>query len=175
MNLENRQKIAGRNMLLDVVVQPSDIMKWAEQNKLEIETVLASQVLLLIRGLAISGDEVYREIPKEIREEFEHKKVMYVRIYPNIDLPWTELFQTEDKREVAGFCNKHNIEFEKTDDGLRTRQVNEATAIHPLTQDKLWFNQAHLFHSNAKKMICCYWIIYFLLMVANLLKAPEKY
>lgn len=94
----------------------------------------------------------YGQIPIEIREEFERKHVMYVRNYGSIDLPWTEVFQTEDKAEVEAYCKKNHLDFEWLSGGLRTKQTNQATAIHPVTQDKLWFNQAHLFHySNLKE------------------------
>lgn len=88
----------------------------------------------------------YNEIPAEIREEFERKKIMYVRNYANIDLPWTEVFQTKSKSEVEAYCNSNNIQTEWTSNGLRTKQINKASLVHPFTQDKLWFNQAHLFH-----------------------------
>lgn len=88
----------------------------------------------------------YQEIPVEIREEFEKKNVMYVRNYGNIDLPWTEVFQTEDKKVVEQYCRDNSIEFEWTEHGLRTRQVNQAVITHPVSKEKLWFNQAHLFH-----------------------------
>ena len=88
----------------------------------------------------------YNKIPAEIREEFEKKNVMYVRNYADIDLPWTEVFQTESKDEVEAYCRKNNILAEWTPNGLRTKQINKASLVHPVTQDKLWFNQAHLFH-----------------------------
>ncbi|MEL6558315.1 MAG: TauD/TfdA family dioxygenase [Bacteroidota bacterium] len=88
----------------------------------------------------------YNEIPVEIREEFERKDVMYVRNYSNIDLPWTEVFQTDSKVEVEAFCQKNNIKVEWTDNGLRTKQINKASLQHPFTKEMLWFNQAHLFH-----------------------------
>lgn len=91
----------------------------------------------------------YQMIPKEIRDEFERKKVMYVRNYSDIDLPWTEVFQTDSKQEVEQYCNNNNIDFEWTDSGLRTKQVNQATMAHPVTGDMLWFNQAHLFHVSS--------------------------
>jgi alpha-ketoglutarate-dependent taurine dioxygenase len=93
--------------------------------------------------------EAYRQIPREIRDEFQRKKVMYVRNYSNIDLPWTEVFQTTDKTEVERYCGDHRIQLEWTEDGLRTRQVNEATKVHPVTKEELWFNQAHLFHISS--------------------------
>ncbi|NHN25924.1 TauD/TfdA family dioxygenase [Flavobacterium jejuense] len=91
----------------------------------------------------------YQEIPSEIREEFERKKIMYVRNYSEIDLPWEEVFQTDDKRMVEQFCKENSLEFEWTSNGLRTKQTNQATLLHPTTNEKLWFNQAHLFHSSS--------------------------
>lgn len=91
----------------------------------------------------------YQEIPEEIREEFERKKIMYVRNYSNVDLPWTEVFQTEDKNVLERYCRANNIEYEWTDQGLRTKQVNQATIAHPITKEMLWFNQAHLFHASS--------------------------
>lgn len=88
----------------------------------------------------------YKEIPAEIRDEFERKNVMYVRNYSDLDLPWTEVFQTQNKDEVEAYCKANNIQFEWTSNGLRTKQVNNASLIHPVLKDKLWFNQAHLFH-----------------------------
>lgn len=95
--------------------------------------------------------EAYMRIPREVVEEFERKGVMYVRNYGNIDLPWSEVFQTEDKVEVERFCKANDIDFVWTENGLRTKQVNQATATHPHSGEKVWFNQAHLFHvSNLK-------------------------
>jgi len=88
----------------------------------------------------------YNEIPAEIREEFERKNVMYVRNYSDIDLPWEEVFNTDQKEKVESYCKSNNIKAEWTDEGLRTTQINKASLVHPVTKDKLWFNQAHLFH-----------------------------
>lgn len=90
---------------------------------------------------------VYNNIPARIREEFEEKKIMYVRNYGDIDLPWSEVFQTTDKAVVEQYCTANNMTFEWLENnGLRTKQINQATAIHPVTKEKVWFNQAHLFH-----------------------------
>lgn len=90
---------------------------------------------------------VYSKIPESIRKKFEEKKVMYVRNYGDIDLPWTEVFQTSEKSEVEAFCTANGLEFEWLENnGLRTTQINHATAIHPVSKEPVWFNQAHLFH-----------------------------
>ena len=93
---------------------------------------------------------VYKMLPERVREKFEEKAVMYVRNYSTLDLPWSVVFQTEDKSEVEAYCMANELKFEwLPNDVLRTIQVNQATALHPLTGEKLWFNQAHLFHASS--------------------------
>jgi hypothetical protein len=95
---------------------------------------------------------VYERIPERIRSRFESKKVLYTRTYGAIDLPWTEVFQTDRKEEVEGYCTNRGIRFRWLDGGgLQTSHVGCATATHPTTKERVWFNQAHLFHvSNLK-------------------------
>ncbi|EAQ63723.1 syrP protein, putative [Marinomonas sp. MED121] len=92
--------------------------------------------------------QIYNLIDPDIRARFEQKKLMYVRNYGNgLDLPWEKAFNTESKSQVESFCKENQIEFEwLNDDELRTRQVCQATITHPRTGEKVWFNQAHLFH-----------------------------
>jgi len=93
---------------------------------------------------------VYRKIPEAIRRKFEEKQVLYVRNYGDIDLPWTEVFQTEDRAVVERYCEENHLRFQwKGDRGLRTEQVNPAVADHPVTGERVWFNQAHLFHVSS--------------------------
>ena len=94
--------------------------------------------------------EVYKKIPAEMRRKFEEKGILYVRNYGDIDLPWTEVFQTEDKSVVESYCQANELTYEwKANGGLRTGQVNPAVATHPVTGEKVWFNQAHLFHVSS--------------------------
>jgi alpha-ketoglutarate-dependent taurine dioxygenase len=89
---------------------------------------------------------IYEHLSDPIKKQFEEKGIMYVRNYSDMDLPWQEVFQTQDKAEVEAFCQANGLTFEWLEGGLRTKQVNPATAVHPQTGQKLWFNQAHLFH-----------------------------
>ncbi len=91
---------------------------------------------------------VYRMLGEEITSQFESKKVLYCRNYQKgIDVPWTQVFRTDDKEEVARYCTKNGIDFEwVTEDHLRTKELCEAVLVHPETGEKVWFNQAHLFH-----------------------------
>ena len=93
---------------------------------------------------------VYNILPESVRAKFEEKGVMYVRNYSNLDLPWSVVFQTEDKSQVEAYCEANELSYEWLgNNDLRTRQVNPATALHPRTGEKLWFNQAHLFHVSS--------------------------
>jgi alpha-ketoglutarate-dependent taurine dioxygenase len=94
---------------------------------------------------------VFSRIPPEVRERFMRLGVCYVRNYgEGIDLPWQDVFQTSDRDSVEAFCRQAGLELEwRGADGLRTRQVCQATAVHPVTGEDLWFNQAHLFHVSS--------------------------
>ncbi|MEG4958750.1 TauD/TfdA family dioxygenase, partial [Microcoleus sp. K4-C2] len=92
--------------------------------------------------------KVFESLDSNIREKFAQKKVMYVRNYGGgVDLPWQNVFNTDSKIQVEEYCKKAGIELEwKSGDRLRTRQICQAVAGHPKTQEMVWFNQAHLFH-----------------------------
>lgn len=93
---------------------------------------------------------VYQRIPAEIRARFERHGVMYVRNYDGIDLPWQTVFQTDSRESVEAQCAEAGIQWEWLGgDRLRTREVAQATLVHPITGDSVWFNQAHLFHVSA--------------------------
>lgn len=98
---------------------------------------------------------IYNMLPKSVRDKFEQKGVMYIRNYSAIDLPWPVVFQADDKSQVEDYCEANGLDYEWLEnDGLRTRQVTSATAMHPYTGEKVWFNQAHLFHvSSLGKLI----------------------
>lgn len=94
--------------------------------------------------------KVYEQIPDAIRERFERHGVLYVRNYSEIDLHWKVVFQTDDRSAVEDFCRANHLEWEWLDgDRLKTRQVNQASAVHPVTGARVWFNQAHLFHVSS--------------------------
>ena len=99
----------------------------------------------------ISDSRRIREIlPEAVVNKFRDKGVMYVRNYGGFDIPWSTVFQTNNKSLVEKYCLENDIEFEWLgDDKLRTKQVNPALVIHPLTGEEVWFNQAHLFHVSS--------------------------
>ena len=93
---------------------------------------------------------VTASIDAEIKAEFERRHVRYVRNYrPGMDLPWQEVFGTSEPEEVNAYCAAHDIQCEWLGKVLRTSQVCQAMATHPVTGERLWFNQAHLFHVSS--------------------------
>jgi alpha-ketoglutarate-dependent taurine dioxygenase len=101
-------------------------------------------------GLA-STRRVTARIDPDVMRLFGEHGVMYVRNYrPGIDLTWQESFQTQRPEDVEAYCRRHAIEYEWVSaDHLRTRQVCQGVGTHPVTGERLWFNQAHLFHISS--------------------------
>jgi alpha-ketoglutarate-dependent taurine dioxygenase len=101
-------------------------------------------------GLA-STSRVTGRIDSAVIQQFAAHGVMYVRNYRRgMDLTWQETFQTERQEDVEAYCRRESIAYEWVSrDHLRTRQVCQAVAPHPATGERLWFNQAHLFHVSS--------------------------
>lgn len=95
--------------------------------------------------------KVLARIEPEMRARFSQKQVRYVRNYgDDLDLPWQDVFQTSEPAEVEEYCRQAGIEWEwKSDKRLRTSQLCQAVATHPVTGEQVWFNQAHLFHISS--------------------------
>jgi alpha-ketoglutarate-dependent taurine dioxygenase len=81
-------------------------------------------------------------------ERLEKTQVLYQRNFiPGVGLSWQETFQTNDRDEVSAYCRDADIDFTwESDNHLRTRQVRQAVAVHPITGERVWFNQLLLFH-----------------------------
>lgn len=92
--------------------------------------------------------EVYRNMPGKVLDRLVARGLMYVRNYGGgLDVPWQDVFNTEERSEVEAYCKAQGISCEWKEDGeLRTRQVCQVVALHPKTLETCWFNQAHLFH-----------------------------
>jgi len=85
-----------------------------------------------------------------VREIFREKKIMYVRNYGGgVDLPWQEVFGTNNPAEVEEYCRAANTQWEwLSRDRLRTTRIAPAIIKHPSKGTEIWFNHAHLFHAS---------------------------
>ncbi|ACU60869.1 TauD/TfdA family dioxygenase [Chitinophaga pinensis] len=89
-------------------------------------------------------------MPAEILEEFERKQLRYIRNLhagQGMGPSWKDTFGTDDKAVVEQHCRSIDIQYEwKKNDGLRLINLRPATRIHPVTGEKVWFNQADQYH-----------------------------
>lgn len=115
------------------------------------------------KGETIIADarNVYKSISEEVREKFIQKKIKYVSHYffkksfihfvNKSHKSWIDVFETENKQEVERKCRENDFSFAwKKNDWLELSQVGPAAIKHPITNDMVWFNQAHLFDFNPK-------------------------
>jgi hypothetical protein len=84
-------------------------------------------------------------------DEFAERRVRYVRHYhPHVDLSWQTVFQTDNRDSLADVCSRMQIHHEWLDRGiLRTTQTSQGVAVCPGTGDRVYFNQAQLFHVSS--------------------------
>ncbi|MDQ3289015.1 MAG: TauD/TfdA family dioxygenase [Pseudomonadota bacterium] len=92
--------------------------------------------------------KIYQRIPAEIRETFEARHYRYSRCFWQVmGTLWQTTFQTESKEEVEDYCRKNDISFEwHPGDVLKTYQIRNTTALHPISGEACWFNHCTFFN-----------------------------
>lgn len=114
-------------------------------------------------GETTIGDarKIYQAIDLKVRNRFSEKGLRYVSCYPfkndfmhrinKSHKSWVHVFETEEKSEVERKCKENEIQFKwHPKDWLQISQVRPSVIFHPLTQERVWFNQAHHFDFNPK-------------------------
>lgn len=92
--------------------------------------------------------EMLRRLPAEIVEAFERKALTYVRTFtPHLDVSWRDFFKTDQRAEVEARLAAGGIEWRWLDEEtLQTRTHCPAVMKHPLTGERVFFNQVQLHH-----------------------------
>lgn len=86
-------------------------------------------------------------IEPEIRSRFENRMLRYIRNYYDWATPtWQRAFATDRIAEVSEVCRESGIDHRWQDGVLHTEQTRPASIVGSEAGEKLWFNQAHLFH-----------------------------
>jgi alpha-ketoglutarate-dependent taurine dioxygenase len=84
--------------------------------------------------------------------EFERRGVTYVRNLhggDGVGRSWQDTFETGERDEVEALCARSGAEARwKPGGGLQVRQTRPALATHPVTGERVWFNQADQFHPS---------------------------
>jgi len=126
-------------------------------NEMSYTTSWPSRLWFFCETPAGSGGEtpvadsrkIYKKIDPAIRRQFEQKELLYVRNYmPGLDVPWQQVFNTEDQQAVEQYCRSAGISFRWNGEELKTWQKCQSIVKHPTTNETSWFNQAHLFHHS---------------------------
>jgi len=91
---------------------------------------------------------MYRSLPADLAAKFERLGLSYVRTFtPRLDVDWRDFFRTDDKAAVEARCRAEGVELSWLDgDVLQTRTRCPAVIVHPLTDEKSFFNQVQLHH-----------------------------
>jgi alpha-ketoglutarate-dependent taurine dioxygenase len=91
--------------------------------------------------------QVYDAIDPAVRDEFAARGWMVVRNFTEgFGVPWPQAFGTDDRADVAAYCERNGVAVEWTASGLRTRARREAVHRHPFTGETVWFNHLTFFH-----------------------------
>lgn len=104
--------------------------------------------------LLASSTAILDDLDPVLRQEFEAKGVLYIRNLNGgrgmqLGPSWQATFETSDRAAVEGYCAAQEIGFEWRDgDTLRLLVRRPATAVHPATGRRVWFNQADQFHPS---------------------------
>ncbi len=103
--------------------------------------------------------KMFERMPEDIKDQFqENDGVKYVRFnLPQIRLfkpkkgnvafsTWQSVFETDEAEEVEEICRREGLRVEwYRFGGLRTTLQLPAIREHPVTGEKTWFNQVHVF------------------------------
>ena len=86
---------------------------------------------------------VVDELPPDLVDRVEQDGWILTRSYSDdIGSSWAQAFGTTDRSEVERYCRANAISTEWTGDGgLRTRQHRHGVLVHPVTGERVWFNQ----------------------------------
>ncbi len=84
-----------------------------------------------------------------VRKIEDHGLIYYRNLHggQGIGQTWQETFETDDKSLVDLHCEKMKIQTVwKPDGGLKLVQPRKGIITHPITGEKVWFNQIDQFH-----------------------------
>lgn len=92
--------------------------------------------------------EMLAQLPAELVEAFARKGLLYVRTFtPGLDVRWQDFYKTDSRAEVEARLAAAGTEWRWLgEDTLQTRTRCPAVIRHPLTGDRVFFNQVQLHH-----------------------------
>lgn len=118
------------------------------------------------RGETIIGDakKIFEAVDPAVRNRLDEKQLTYIsRYYCKSKIfefmssirkghkSWIEVFETTDKQELESKCRESGFDYKwLKNEWIEVSQTRPAFLHHPVTGDKVWFNQAHLYDFNPR-------------------------
>lgn len=104
---------------------------------------------------------VLKSLNSDVKQRFQEKGLTYISNYHDHSKfmewinpshkSWRDVFETDNKEDVEKKCKEKDFAWNwSQNDWLEIRQTSSAILQHPLTNETVWFNQAHLFDFNPK-------------------------
>lgn len=92
--------------------------------------------------------EMLRRLPADLVSEFERKELLYVRTFTErFDVSWQSFFKTDVRADVEARLQARGVAYSWLDDDtLQTRTRCPAVITHPVTGERVFFNQVQLHH-----------------------------
>jgi alpha-ketoglutarate-dependent taurine dioxygenase len=100
----------------------------------------------------VDSRQICKHISRDLLEELEAKDVKYIRNLhggSGLGPSWQDTFETESRAKLESTCNELKIKFEwRSDGGVKLISKRPATRFHPITKEKVWFNQVDQYHPS---------------------------
>ena len=96
--------------------------------------------------------EIYKRMDPEAVKKIEDEGLVYIRNLhggQGIGPSWMDTFETKDKASLEKYFEDTKIQYEwKPDGGVKLIQPSQGIIAHPVTNEKVWFNQIDQFHPS---------------------------
>jgi hypothetical protein len=154
-----RKGLGGRGLYSSTEYPPS--MWLSLHNELSYAGVQPRRLFFFCQIAPESGGEttladsrhILRVLDPALVTEFRRRQLGYVRNLSPVKgsgYGWPDAFETDDPVQAEARARALGAEVEWCARGMmRVSQIRPATALHPETQEEVWFNQADGFHPSA--------------------------
>lgn len=96
--------------------------------------------------------QVLKLMNPDLLHELETRKIRYIRNLHSgsgMGPSWQETFATDDKQTVEAYCRQIEMKYYwKDNDDLRLEGIRPAVRRHPITKERVWFNQVDQYHPS---------------------------
>ena len=141
-------------------------------NELAYQVDFPELILFYCNQPSLTGGEtviadvrnIYNGLPKDLVDEFDSRKIKYVRTYQNViplrelfkkyaffyeHLTWNDSMQAKCREDAEKRCEELGMSYKWRENGdLEVWNTISPVSVHPVTGEKLWFNQVIMQNFN---------------------------